>query len=105
MYTAVHTCVVPTIVGLFNGDTEDVLNEVVEVIVAIRQLVVLELLVRKVRELAVYATSFGDNFGESLEGSQAPPSFWEVPRGSPEDPRTSPEVFRRLSRRFSHCGT
>ena len=35
----------------------------------------------------------GDKFGESLVGSQAPPSFWEVPRTSPEVPRTSPEVF------------
>ena len=32
----------------------------------------------------------GDRFGESLEGSQAPPSFWEVPglpRKFPELPR------------------
>ena len=42
---------------------------------------------------------FGDKFGESLGGSQAPPSFWEVPglpRKFPELPRkfsaTSPEV-------------
>ena len=45
-------------------------------------------------------TSVGDNFGESLVGSQAPPSFWEVPglpRKFPELPRkfsaTSPEVL------------
>ena len=44
--------------------------------------------------------SFGDKFGESLVGSQAPPSFWEVPglpRKFPELPRkfsaTSPEVL------------
>ena len=44
--------------------------------------------------------SFGDKFGESLAGSQAPPSFWEVaglPRKFPELPRkflaTSPEVL------------
>ena len=43
---------------------------------------------------------FGDIFGESLGGSQAPPSFWEVPglpRKFPELPRkfsaTSPEVL------------
>ena len=43
---------------------------------------------------------FGDKFGESLVGSQAPPSFWEVPglpRKFPELPRkfsaTSPEVL------------
>ena len=42
----------------------------------------------------------GDKFGESLVGSQAPPSFWEVPgliRKFPELPRkfsaTSPEVL------------
>ena len=44
--------------------------------------------------------TFGDKFGESLVGSQAPPSFWEVPvlpRKFPELPRnfsaTSPEVL------------
>ena len=43
---------------------------------------------------------FGDKFGESLGGSQAPPSFWKVPglpRKFPELPRkfsaTSPEVL------------
>ena len=35
----------------------------------------------------------GDKFGESLGGSEATPSFWEVPRTSPEVSRTSPEVF------------
>ena len=42
----------------------------------------------------------GDKFGESLGGSQAPPSFWEVPglpRKFPELPgsfsATSPEVL------------
>ena len=40
----------------------------------------------------------GDKFGESLGGSQAPPNFWK-------GPRTSPEVPRRLPRKFSHCGT
>ena len=34
----------------------------------------------------------GDKFGESLEGSQAPPSFWEVPRL----PRKSPELPRKF---------
>ena len=36
------------------------------------------------------APNFGDKFGESLGGSQAPPSFWEVPglpRKFPELPR------------------
>ena len=44
--------------------------------------------------------SIGDKFGESLGGSQATPSFWEVPglpRKFPELPRkvwaTSPEVL------------
>ena len=48
---------------------------------------------------------FGDKFGESLGGSQAPPSFPGSFRASPEVPRTSPEVFRRLPQKFSHCGT
>ena len=34
----------------------------------------------------------GDKFGESLEGSQAPPSFWEVPR--------LPRKFAKLTRKF-----
>ena len=34
----------------------------------------------------------GDKCGESLGGSQAPPSFWEVPGSSPE--LLPPEVFR-----------
>ena len=34
----------------------------------------------------------GDRFGESLEGSQAPPSFWEVPR--------LPRKFPKLPRKF-----
>ena len=34
----------------------------------------------------------GDKFGESLEGSQAPPSFWEVPR--------LPRKFPKLPRKF-----
>ena len=50
-------------------------------------------------------SSVGDKIGESLGGSQAPPSFWKVPgtsrrlprssltsQTSPEVPRTSPEV-------------
>ena len=28
----------------------------------------------------ILTVKFGDKFGESLGGSQAPPSFWEVPR-------------------------
>ena len=43
---------------------------------------------------------FGDKFGESLEGSQATPGFWEVPGlpgSSPNFPgsfsATSPEVL------------
>ena len=35
----------------------------------------------------------GDKFGESLGGSQAPPSFWEVPRL----PRKFPELPRKFS--------
>ena len=34
----------------------------------------------------------GDKFGESVEGSQAPPSFWEVPRL----PRKFPELPRKF---------
>ena len=37
--------------------------------------------------------TIGDKFGESLEGSQAPPSFWEVPR--------LPRKFPQLPRKFS----
>ena len=47
---------------------------------------------------------FGDKFGESLGGSQAPPSFWKSPDFPGSSPATSPEVFRRLPRKFSHCG-
>ena len=47
----------------------------------------------------------GDKFGESLGGGQAPPSFWEVPQASPEVPQASKEVFLRLPRKFSPCGT
>ena len=39
----------------------------------------------------------GDKFGESLGGSQAPPSFWEVPG--------LPRKFPEVPRKFSHCGT
>ena len=35
---------------------------------------------------------FGDKFGESLRGSQAPPSFWKVPRL----PRKFPELPRKF---------
>ena len=68
--------------------------------------------------LQVEAQRIGDKFGESLGGSQAPPSFWKVPglpqkspevlslwnlkqqsRGSPEVSQTSPEV-RRTSPKF-----
>ena len=48
--------------------------------------------------------SFGDKFGESLGGSQAPPSFWKVaglPRKFPE----LPQKFSATSLEFSHCGT
>ena len=48
----------------------------------------------------ILGVQVGDKFGESLGGSQAPPSFWEVPglpRKFPEFPRkfsaTSPEVL------------
>ena len=37
-------------------------------------------------------TFFGDKFGESLGGSQAPPSFWKVPG--------LPQKFPRLPRKF-----
>ena len=39
-----------------------------------------------------FCSFIGDKFGESLEGSQAPPSFWEVPRL----PRKSPELPRKF---------
>ena len=42
------------------------------------------------------AILFGDKFGESLEGSQAPPSFWEVPRL----PRKFPEQPRKFFGNF-----
>ena len=35
----------------------------------------------------------GDKFGGSLEGSQAPPSFWEVPRLPRKLPETSRKFF------------
>ena len=48
----------------------------------------------------IHIFNFGDKFGESLVGNQAPPSVWEVPglpRKFPELPRkfsaTSPEVL------------
>ena len=46
----------------------------------------------------------GDKFGESLEGSHAPPSFWEVP----DFPRSSPNFpgsFSATSPEVPHCGT
>ena len=49
--TVVHTSVTPTIAGLRDVDIEDVLNEAVEVVVAIRQLVSLELVVRQELEV------------------------------------------------------
>ena len=61
---------------------------------------------RHLKILTSRASPFiGDKFSVSLGGSQAPPSFWKVP-GLPRNfPRTSPEVFRPLPRKFSHCGT
>ena len=54
-----------------------------------------------------FSLLFGDKFGESLVGSQAPPSFWEVPglpRKFPELPQkfsaTSPEVLLTAIQRF-----
>ena len=44
------------------------------------------------------------NFGESLGGSQATPSFWKSPDFPGSFPNF-PEVFQRLPRKFSHCGT
>ena len=41
-------------------------------------------------------TKIGDKFGESLGGSQAPPSFWEVPGL----PRKFPELPRKFSGDF-----
>ena len=41
----------------------------------------------------------GDKFGESLVGSQAPPSFWEVPGPSPEVPRSAETVLRKVPAR------
>ena len=76
----------------------------------------------RLESVGAEALSFGDIFGESLGGSQAPPSFWEVPglpRKFPELPRkffgdfpgssltvelnSNPEVprkFPRLPRKF-----
>ena len=39
-----------------------------------------------------FSAHFGDKFGESLGGSQAPPSFWEVPG--------LPRKFPKLPRKF-----
>ena len=50
-------------------------------------------------------TSFGDKFGESLGGSQATPSFWEVPGLPRKFPKLPRKFFRQLLRKFSHCGT
>ena len=37
--------------------------------------------------------NFGDKFGESLGGSQAPPSFWEVPGLPPKFPKLPRKFF------------
>ena len=77
---------------------------------------------RNTHERTKSSVTVGDKFGESLGGSQAPPSFWEVPglfRMFPELPRkffsdfpgssltvelnSNPEVpwkFRKLPRKF-----
>ena len=67
-----------------------------------------------IRAFPELSSPLGDRFGESLGGSQAPPSFWKVPglpqkfpklprkffgtyqqsRGSPEVSQTSPELPR-----------
>ena len=51
-------------------------------------------------QFSVLSLLFGDEFGESLGGSQAPPSFWEVPglpRKFPELPRKFFGDFPRSS--------
>ena len=48
--------------------------------------------------------NLGDKFGESLGGSQAPPSFWkssDFPGSSPNFPGS----FSATPRKFPHCGT
>ena len=47
----------------------------------------------------------GEKFWRVAGRESGSPELLESPRTSPEVPPTSLEVFRRLPRKFSHCGT
>ena len=55
-------------------------------------------------EISRKISPVGDNFGVSLGGGQAPPSFYEVLGLLRISLKISPEVFQRLPRNFSCFG-
>ena len=104
------------------GTVPDPSRRTSEPLATIRQIIITFLILRNARSatgiqnpLGVF---FGDEFGESLGGSQAPPSFWKapgLPRKFPQLPRKFlpvelnsrsevPRKFPRLPRKYPEPG-